>query len=210
MAAGSFRAQDTNQGDSVEFQTMRMFFALAAVASNIATVALVVIAIAGRKRETSPFEFLRGSTLWLASAVAIAATLGSLYLSESVGLIPCKLCWYQRIAMYPLAVILPIAAFRKDSGVRLYAAVLAIIGAAIAGYHRFIQSYPQFDTGSCSAIGPSCSSPLVMEFGFVTIPYMALSGFLLILALLWANRVNSAKAVPTSTQAVEPESASAD
>jgi len=189
---------------------MRTFFALAAIASNIATLGLLVIGIAGRSRGTSPFEFLRGTTLWLASAVAIAATLGSLYLSESVGLIPCKLCWYQRIAMYPLAVILPIAAFRKDGGVRIYAAALAIIGAMIAGYHRFIQSYPQFDTGSCSATGPSCSSPLVMEFGFVTIPYMALSAFLLILALLWANRLNSAGAVPTSSQATEPETAPAD
>lgn len=189
---------------------MRTFFALAAIASNIATLVLVVIGIAGRNNTRSPFEFLRGTTLWLASGVAIAATVGSLYLSESVGLIPCKLCWYQRIAMYPLAVILPIAAFRRDGGVRIYAATLAIIGAAIAGYHRFIQSYPQFDTGSCSAIGPSCSSPLVMEFGFVTIPYMALSGFLLILALLWANRLNSARAVPTSTPEFETDAASAD
>lgn len=194
----------------MDFETMRTFFSLAAIASTIATVALVVIGIVGRNNERSPFEFLRGTTLWLASGVAIAATLGSLYLSESVGLIPCKLCWYQRIAMYPLAVILPIAAFRKDGGIRIYAGTLATIGAAIAGYHRFIQSYPQFDTGSCSAIGPSCSSPLVMEFGFVTIPYMALSGFLLILALLWANRVNSARAMPTSTPEVENESASAN
>lgn len=189
---------------------MRTFFALAAIASNVATIGLLAIGIAGRNRDQSPFEFLRGTTLWLAAAVAIAATLGSLYLSESVGLIPCKLCWYQRIAMYPLAIILPIAAFRKDGRIRLYAAALAIIGALIAGYQRFIQSYPQFDTGSCSATGPSCSSPLVMEFRFVTIPYMALSAFLLILALLWANRVNSARGVPTSTQATEPESASTD
>ena len=94
--------------------------------------------------------------------------------------------------------ILPIAAFRKDNGIRLYAAVLAGIGAAIAAYHRFIQAYPQFDTGACSASGPSCSAPLILEFGFVTIPYMALSGFLLILALLWANRVNNPPPVPTS------------
>lgn len=194
----------------MDFETMRTFFALAAIASNVATIGLLVVGIAGRNKEQSPFEFLRGTTLWLAGAVAVAATLGSLYLSESVGLIPCKLCWYQRIAMYPLAVILPIAAFRKDGGVRLYATVIAAIGALIAGYHRFIQRFPQFDTGSCSATGPSCSSPLVMEFGFVSIPYMALSGFLLILALLWANRVNSARAVPTSTQATDPEPAQAD
>lgn len=177
---------------------MRTFFALATIAANVATIALIVMGIAGRNRDRSPYELLRGSTLWLAAGVAIFATLGSLYLSESVGLIPCKLCWYQRILMYPLAVILPIAAFRKDGGIRLYAATLATIGAGISAYHRFIQAYPQFDTGSCSATGPSCSSPLIKEYGFVTIPYMALSAFLLILALLWASRVNSARSVPTS------------
>ncbi|MDJ0792376.1 MAG: disulfide bond formation protein B [Acidimicrobiia bacterium] len=182
----------------MDFETMRTFFTLSALAANAATIGLVAIGIAGRNRSTSPFEFLRGTTLWLASIVAVTWTLGSLYLSESVGLNPCTLCWYQRIAMYSLAVILPIAAFRKDNGIRLYAAVLAGIGAAIAAYHRFIQAYPQFDAGACSASGPSCSAPLILEFGFVTIPYMALSGFLLILALLWANRVNNPPSVPTS------------
>ena len=185
---------------------MRTFFALAAIAANIATIGLVAIGIAGRNRETSPYEFLRGTTLWLAGGVALVATVGSLYLSETVGLIPCKLCWYQRIAMYPLSVILLIAAFRRDNGIRIYAATLAVIGAGIAAYHRFLQAFPQFDTGSCSATGPSCSSPLILEFGFVTIPYMALSAFLLILALLWANRVNNSRAMPTSGPTTTKES----
>ena len=188
------------------FETMRTFFALAAIAANVATVGLVVIGIAWRNRQTSPFEFLRGTTLWLAAIVAVTWTLGSLYLSESVGLVPCTLCWYQRIAMYPLSIILLIAAFRRDNGVRLYAGVLAAIGAGIAAYHRFIQAYPQFDTGACSVAGPSCSAPLILEFGFITIPYMALSGFLLILALLWANRVNNPRSMPTSEPTRNQES----
>lgn len=185
------------------FETMRTFFALAALAANIITIGIVVTAIVTRRRTTSPFEALRGSTLWLAAGVAIVATLGSLYLSESVGLIPCKLCWYQRIAMYPLAVILPIAAFRKDDRARLYVAVLAAAGAVVATYHRFIQAFPDLDSGSCSAVGPSCSAPLIKMFGFVTIPYMALSAFLLILAFVWVDRFNSARSIPTSGTAAE-------
>lgn len=179
------------------FDTMRTFFALAAIAANVITIAILVTAVATRRREHNAFEVLGGATLWLASGVAIIATLGSLYLSESVGLVPCQLCWYQRIAMYPLAIILPIAAFRRDPMVRLPAAVLATIGAGIAAYHRLIQAYPSLDSGSCSAVGPSCSSPLIKEFGFITIPYMALSAFLLILAFIWVDRRNSATVVPS-------------
>ncbi|MGI9584632.1 MAG: hypothetical protein ACR2N7_03485, partial [Acidimicrobiia bacterium] len=85
-----------------------------------------------------------------------------------------------------------------DGMARLYAATIAVIGAGIAAYHRLMQAYPSLDTGSCSATGPSCSSPLIEKFGFVTIPYMALSAFLLILALLYTDRVNSARSIPTS------------
>ena len=170
---------------------MRLFFSLAALVANAATIAIVVAAIVGRASGRNVFEVLRGSTLWLAGLVAIAATLGSLYLSEIAHLNPCKFCWWQRIAMYPLAIILPMAAFRQDAKARLYAATLAIIGAGIATWHRFIQAFPQFDSGACSATGPSCSSPLIKMFGFVTIPYMALSGFLLILALLYVDHLLS-------------------
>ncbi len=182
----------------MSFTTMKLFFALAAVAANILTVALLIRGGMGRKQDESPFEFLRGFTLWLAGGVAVAAMLGSLYLSEIVGLIPCKFCWYQRIAMYPLAIILPIAAWRKDSGIRLYAAVPAVIGLGIAFWHRLIQAFPSLDSGACAAVGPACSAPLIKEFGFVTIPYMALSSFALILVLLWANRVNSTRAAAAS------------
>jgi len=181
------------------FQTMKLFFAMAAIVANLLTVGLVLVGFTGRSKAESPFEFLRGATLWLAGGVAIAAMAGSLYLSEIVHLIPCKLCWYQRIAMYPLAILLPIAAWRKDNAFRLYATVLAIVGLGIAIWHRLMQSFPSLDSGACAAVGPPCSAPYIMEFGFVTIPYMAMSAFALILVLLWANRVNSQASVPTSS-----------
>ncbi len=179
---------------------MRLFFALLAFAANAATIGIVAVAIAGRvgsggaEFRDRTFGAVRGLELWLAFAVATTATLGSLYLSEIVHLIPCTFCWYQRIAMYPLVVLLGIAAWRKDHGIRIYAAALASIGTVIAAYHRLIQAFPDLSGSSCST-GVPCTAAYFTEFGFVTIPYMALSGFLLILALLWIDRSNS----PTHT-----------
>ena len=176
------------------FQTMRVFFALLAIGANIATIGLIVVGLVGRNRDESPFEFLRGTTMWLAGIVALSATLGSLYLSEIVHLIPCKLCWYQRIAMYPIALIALLAGWRKDASARLYIVSLAVIGTGISLWHRAMQQWPSLDSGACAAVGPPCSAPYIKEFGFVTIPYMALSAFLLILALMWAGYVNARSA----------------
>jgi disulfide bond formation protein DsbB len=182
----------------MSFETIRLFFALLAILANAVTIGIVAIGFAGSTKAGAElrqkvFSAFAGLELWMAFAVAATATLGSLYLSEIVHLIPCTYCWYQRIAMYPLAVILFIAALRQDHGIRIYAAALAGIGAIIAAYHRLIQAYPDLDGGSsCSATVP-CSAAYLEIFGFITIPYMALSGFLLILALLWLDRFNNAK-----------------
>ena len=175
---------------------MRLFFALLALAANAGTIGIVVIGYAGRSGPSGHalrervFGALRGNELWLAFAVATTAMLGSLYLSEIVHLIPCTYCWYQRIAMYPLVLILGIAAWRKDHGVQIYAAALSIVGAIIAFYHRIVQAFPELNGSACSA-GVPCTAAYFTLFGFVTIPYMALSGFLLILALLYVDRSNS-------------------
>lgn len=180
----------------MDFHTMRLFFALLALAANAATIGLVVIAIAGRRGPSGAalreqvFGALRGMELWLGFVVALTATLGSLYLSEVVHLVPCTYCWYQRIAMYPLVVLLGIAAWRKDHGIRIYAGALATIGTVIAFYHRIVQAFPEINGSACSS-GVPCTAAYFTLFGFVTIPYMALSAFLLILALLCVDRSNS-------------------
>jgi disulfide bond formation protein DsbB len=134
--------------------------------------------------------------LWLGALVATVATVGSLYYSESAGYIPCQLCWYQRIAMYPLAVILWIAAVRKDRAVIWYVLPIAASGAVIAGWHRLIELRPQLETGSCSLVGPSCADFWFERFGFVTLAFMAFSGFisimiLTLLATVWAPPIAS-------------------
>jgi len=105
------------------------------------------------------------------------------------------------LLVFGLAGILITAGFRVVIDVIPWVAIvvgIAVIGLGIAIWHRLMQAFPSLDSGACAAVGPPCSAPYIMEFGFVTIPYMAMSSFALILALLWANRVNSQRAMATS------------
>ncbi|HEY3484499.1 MAG TPA: disulfide bond formation protein B, partial [Ilumatobacteraceae bacterium] len=122
--------------------------------------------------------------LWLAFLVAGGAMWGSLYFSESAGFVPCRLCWFQRIAMYPLALILLIAAIRRDRGIRWYAVPVAAVGAAVSSYHYLIEWRPSLEGGACSAVGPACADVWFREFGFVTLAFMALAGFLSIIVFV--------------------------
>jgi len=157
------------------------FLALLALFAAAGVVVILVLAAAGWLDGVR--EMLGAAPLWLAFAVAATATAGSLYLSEVAGFVPCALCWYQRIAMYPLVIILGIAAWRGDVGVRRYVVPLGGIGAIIAAYHVALQRMPGLPSGACSLDAP-CTLIYVERFGFVTIPVMALIGFVAILTLL--------------------------
>ncbi|MEX2424936.1 MAG: disulfide bond formation protein B [Acidimicrobiia bacterium] len=121
----------------------------------------------------------------MAALVAGAATTGSLIFSEVYLFEPCRLCWYQRIAMYPLALTLGIGWWRADRNVLRYAIPPAVLGAAISVWHLANQ---WITTGTTCDVGPSCSVRYVTEFGFVTIPFMALSGFIAIIGMIYAVR----------------------
>ena len=123
------------------------------------------------------------NALALAWFVAVLATAGSLYFSEVAGYEPCRLCWYQRIAMYPLVAILAIGAARREAAAAIYAGALAGIGAAIALYHTALEWLPGLDTGACSASAP-CTFVWFRVFGFISLPALALTAFALILVIL--------------------------
>ncbi len=176
----------------MSFATMRTFFALLALGANLAVVGYLVLVAAGPRAAAVSDRVratLDGYELPFAWVAAATATFGSLYLSEIVNLIPCTYCWYQRIAMYPLVVILGIAWWRRDRGVVRYAAPLATIGLAIAGWHYLIQQVPSLGGDACT-VGVPCNSAYFWEFGFISIPYMAGSAFALILALLHVLTTN--------------------
>jgi len=166
---------------------MQLFFgllALVAAAGSIGLVVLRLLAGTGHDGAARLGASISDAGTWLAFVVAATATLGSLYFSEVAHFAPCRLCWFQRIAMYPLSVILLVGGIRRDPGVRWYAAPIAVIGALIAAYHTLIEWRPSLDTGACELTGPSCSVVWFREFGFLSLATMALIGFLTILILL--------------------------
>jgi disulfide bond formation protein DsbB len=116
--------------------------------------------------------------IWLQS---LAATIGSLYFSELADFPPCKLCWYQRIFIYPLVLMAPIGIVKKDKVLPVYVLSLAIPGALIAGYHNLLyyNILPE-STGTCE-IGVSCTTKYIEYFGFITIPLLSLMGFLVLI-----------------------------
>lgn len=128
---------------------------------------------------------IRQHALSIALIQAWVATLGSLYFSEIRHFAPCLLCWYQRILMFPLVIILSVAILRRDEKVAYYVLPLATLGAVIALYHYLIQmtTLATFSPISCGALG-SCSQIQALFFGFVTIPLLSLMAFLVILAMM--------------------------
>ena len=119
--------------------------------------------------------------------VALIATSGSLYFSEIAHLVPCSLCWYQRIAMYPLLLVLGVAAVRSDAGVWRYALPLALVGLLVALYHVSIEWMPALDLGVCTS-GVPCSVRYFAVFGFISIATMSAAAFFLISSLMLVLR----------------------
>lgn len=115
--------------------------------------------------------------------VAAVMMAGSLYLSEVANFPPCRLCWYQRIAAYPLVPILSLAWARRDVRIRPYVLLLAGTGAVISSYHVLLERFPSLETGACELDNP-CTVRWVERFGFLTIPVMALIGFAAIIVLV--------------------------
>jgi disulfide bond formation protein DsbB len=145
----------------------------------------VVWLMAGRSDAAAQMQAdIRRWALALAFLIAATAMAGSLYYSEVADFVPCRLCWFQRIGMYPLAVILGVAALRRDPDVRWYALPLAGIGAVIAAYHSWLQAFPPSSGSSFCTLDAPCTTRHVWEFGFVSIPFMAFTGFVTIGALL--------------------------
>lgn len=122
--------------------------------------------------------------LYFAWIVSVVATLGSLYFSEVLEYIPCELCWYQRIFMYPLSLILGIAAYSSNTSIKKYVLPLSIIGGSISVYHYMLQKVPGFEGIKPCTNGVPCNVDYIDWLGFITIPFLALIAFILIIISL--------------------------
>ncbi|RHW34129.1 disulfide bond formation protein B [Neobacillus notoginsengisoli] len=120
--------------------------------------------------------------LFFAWAVSIIALFGSLYFSEIRKYEPCELCWYQRILMYPMALLLGIAIVKKDYRIAVYSKWLSVIGMAVSAYHYSLQklSFMAEAAPACGRI--PCTGQYINWLGFITIPFLALIAFTLIFA----------------------------
>lgn len=147
-----------------------------------------------QKKENAVSRFVQARTLLVVCVTSFLAMLGSLIYSNVIGFTPCDLCWFQRIFMYPLFFITLYALVKKDGGWMPYAKLLTLIGGVIALFHSFIY-YTNVNPFPCSATA-SCTARYVWEFGFVTIPLMALSMFVFIyLSLIASQKKDTATVV---------------
>jgi disulfide bond formation protein DsbB len=128
---------------------------------------------------------LWGYELWGAFVVAAVATGGSLFFSEVAGYPPCEFCWFQRICMYPLSILILLLAWRGEHRLARYLVVLPIAGTCISIVHILIENNVIAEPASCqitSLVG--CGTKWINEFGYMTIPTLALTGFLLLIGFL--------------------------
>lgn len=139
-----------------------------------------------QKRPVASVSWCARHAMPLMLVVAATATLGSLFFSDIAGWNPCKLCWYQRIFMYPLVPLLVIALWKKDRNIAVYVLALSVIGMLVAAHHYgeqvalALQPVADDSLVPCDASGVSCAKTEIrFTFGFITLPMMAFTAFLL-------------------------------
>lgn len=124
--------------------------------------------------------WLERSSLYIALLAAWIAMCGSLYFSEVIGFIPCTFCWYQRILMYPLTIVIAVGILRRDRHLPLYVLPLSVVGIGVATYHYLLQKTDLFSELSTCQVGVPCSGVWINWLGFITIPFLALIAFFII------------------------------
>jgi disulfide bond formation protein DsbB len=154
---------------------------LLAVLGVVAEVLVVLFAMFHKTAR----RLLWGYELWAAFVVSSIATGGSLFFSEIAHFIPCELCWYQRICMYPLSILTLFAAAHNDFRLARYFAPFAVVGGGVSIYHLLVENHAVGQSQACLVSAPGgCGVKWINEFGYVTIPTLALTAFAL-LALLF-------------------------
>jgi disulfide bond formation protein DsbB len=162
-----------------------------AVAGQVLIVAALAVGLLALAGVRAPLERLRGwlwgYELWGAFVVAALATGGSLFYSQIAPFIPCELCWYQRLLMYPRSILTLLLAWRGDYRGARHILPLPVVGAGVSIYHMLIQYGAIKEPAACSAVIPGLCGTNWIEpegFGYLAIPTVALTGFLLLIGFL--------------------------
>ena len=175
---------NTRQNGRVNQEAFELFSAILALAT-LAGGIITLVAVVFEKSMSWADAWLtqvRASGLWIICMITTGAMVGSLYFSEKVGFAPCKLCWYQRIAMFSIAIISFVAALRNDKNIARYTIVLAPLGLIVSTYHYLLEWFPTLETNVCSLDVP-CTAVWFRELGFVTLCFMAGCAFITVIAV---------------------------
>jgi len=175
----------------IELATKKLAFET--ILGQLFVIATVVYVLFFQKHYPAIAGFLKKYGLWLAFLTALAATASSLFYSNIAHFPPCDLCWFQRIFMYPLVIILGMALYKKDRKIADYGLGLAAAGFAVAVYHNLLYYNVGGLQASCAigGVAVSCVKRYVLEFGYITIPLMSLTAFALVITFLLFLRSKS-------------------
>lgn len=171
---------------------VNQILAVATIGGQIAIAAIVVYVVFFRKSYHIITDFFAKHGVLLAFIVALASTAGSLFYSEIAGFEPCDLCWYQRVFMYPLVVLLFLKLIKKEKKV-IDCLVLSVTGFFISLYQNYIYYNNEGLDALCNfgGSGTSCLKRYIFEFGYVTIPLMSLTAFILVVIFLLFVKLNN-------------------
>jgi disulfide bond formation protein DsbB len=170
-------------------QDVIVLLAVLGIVGQVLAACLVLIGALALVGVRGPLRLVRstiwGYELWLAFLVASIATGGSLFFSEVASFVPCELCWFQRICMYPLSILTLLAALTENYRMAPLLLPLPAVGAGISIYHLLVENGVVEQSQACLLSAPGgCATKWIEEFGYVTIPTLALTGFALVFAFL--------------------------
>jgi disulfide bond formation protein DsbB len=168
-------------------QNVTDVFSFGILVLDIAAVALCFILVTPLKRHgigRDIVDFFGERALFLSFLVALMGTAGSLFYSDVAGFAPCVLCWWQRVFLYPQTILLFTAFLKKDENMRLHSLILSGIGMLFAIYHTFVQFGGESAFPCPAQGGPSCGTFYFLEYGYITVPTMSLTVFILILLFM--------------------------
>ncbi len=165
--------------------------AILTLSGNLLTIGLCIFFVIRRSIFDGIIEWLGEHALCIGLVISSGATLGSLVYSEVVGYPACILCWIQRVFMYPQLFLFSLALWRKERNIIPYALSLSLLGGAVALYQwvkDMLALYTHVALGCPVVVGlPSCDRMYVLEFGYITIPMIALNAFILLTLVMWAG-----------------------
>ena len=174
----------------MSIETVNQLFGLAAIAMQIALVAFLAVYFL---RSRYPFaqdisDSVSKFGLWIGLALSAGGWVLASYYSGVLGFEPCPLCWWQRIFLFPQAILFALALWKRDRTIADYSIALSIIGGGIALYHHALQTVGA-GILPCPATGVSCAQRIIFEFGYITFPLIAASLFaLLIVVMLFVKK----------------------